>query len=171
MLNTDRRGFTLVEVMVAIAVLISGLVGALVLISYSFFVFRDADNAFVASHLAEEAIEVVVGIRNTNWAQGGDELWDDGILPETTTGTVNYNESEQIGQQDPCMQYDGTYYIHPSSPASCDTPFRRHVEITAGSEVLNGETADYIDVLAVVEWTQGGRTPRVEVSHRLYNWR
>lgn len=168
---TDSKGLTLVEVMVAVGVLLSALVGVLVLIAYSFFVFRDADNSLIASHLAEEAIEVVIGIRNTNWAQGGDEVWDDGI-PTTDSGTVNYNDSEDVQTgRDACLQYNGTYYVHPVSSTSCNTPFRRYLVISYDSETINGETATYMDILAVVEWTQGNRTPRVETSHRLYNWR
>lgn len=167
----NNNGLTLVEVMVAVGVLLSGLVGVLVLIAYSFFVYRDADNALIASHLAEEAVEVVVGIRNTNWAQGGDELWDDGI-PATMTGTVNYNDAEEVQtDRDPCLQYNGTHYVHPSSPSSCNTPFSRYLEISYNTETLNGETATYMEILAVVVWTQGQRSPRFETSHRLYNWR
>lgn len=167
----NQKAFTLIEVMVAVGVMLSGLVGVLILVAYSFFAYRDADNALIASHLAEEAVEVVVGIRNTNWVQGGDDVWDVGI-PTTTSGTVNYNDSESVQtDRDTCLRYDGNYYLHPADPSTCNTPFRRYLEISYNTETINGKDTTYMDVLAVVEWTQGQRTPETRVSHRLYNWR
>lgn len=77
-------GFTLVEVMVAVAVLSVGLIGAANLITYNISNSAKAINKTIAMNLAQEGIELVRNIRDTNWLQGkfdnsGANSWDWGI--------------------------------------------------------------------------------------------
>ncbi|MCK4520858.1 prepilin-type N-terminal cleavage/methylation domain-containing protein [Candidatus Parcubacteria bacterium] len=71
------EGFSLLEVLVAITVLIVGLVGAIGLIVYNVSISRASPEKIIAVNLAQEGIEVVRNIRDSNWLAG--VVWDQDI--------------------------------------------------------------------------------------------
>lgn len=164
-----KKGFTFIETLVAIAVILTGLVGALVLVENSTRSIRVADDRMVAAHLAQEAVEVVVNIRDTNWLM--DQGWRTN-LPATTQGIVDYNSTditETADSNNYCISLIGGLYAHGTPP--CNTPFSRHVEVIERSESINGAPVDYIEVRTVVEWQDAGTTRSVTAVHHLYDWR
>src|SRR3989338_8054755 len=66
--NAHTTGFTLIESIVAISVLTLAVAGPLTLAAHSLKASRDARAEFIATHLAEEALEVVHNIRTNNSA-------------------------------------------------------------------------------------------------------
>ena len=128
-----------------------------------------ANNRVIAAHLAQEALEVVVAIRDTNWLLG--ENWRENI-PSTTQGVVDYSSDTVAIVADPasyCLSLASGVYVHQSPP--CDTIFRRHLEINDASELIEGEPVGYIEVKAIVEWTQGGVERSITAVDHLYDWK
>jgi hypothetical protein len=65
-LSSKRSGFTLVETLVATAVLMAAIVGSVALITRGLFDFQFSKNKLIATNLAQEGIELVRVIRGNN---------------------------------------------------------------------------------------------------------
>src|SRR3989344_539699 len=66
-LNTNERGMTLVEALVAILILVFGIVPSLAIVFTGNAFSYSIRNNLVASNLAQEGIEVVRAMRDANW--------------------------------------------------------------------------------------------------------
>lgn len=73
-LLTRQRGFSLIEAMVAISVLVLALTGTMTVASRSLFSSDVARDQIVAFYLAQEAVEFVRNIRDNNALAGTDWL-------------------------------------------------------------------------------------------------
>ncbi|MBU4338645.1 prepilin-type N-terminal cleavage/methylation domain-containing protein, partial [Patescibacteria group bacterium] len=60
-------GFTLIEVMAAVAVLSIGLIGGLTVITKNLSIISGGEDRIIAANLAAEGIELVRNVRDTNW--------------------------------------------------------------------------------------------------------
>jgi len=78
-------GFTLIEVVVAIFVLIVGVVGVFTAIQNITFSSQINSSKLTAAYLAQEGIELVRNKRDSNWLAG--ETWDSD-LPSGTKGNI-----------------------------------------------------------------------------------
>lgn len=81
--TSPLRGFTIIEVMMAVTVLSVGIMGVVSAINYNISVASNAVNRTIAANLAQEGIELVRNIRDTNWITPGN-AWDDGGEWETS---------------------------------------------------------------------------------------
>lgn len=69
--NTKRnRGFSMIEVIVAIFVFAVGITAVMSLISKEIFLLRSVDDRLTAIYLAQEGIEIIRNIRDENWING-----------------------------------------------------------------------------------------------------
>lgn len=157
-----RRGFTLVETLVAIAILLIAVVGPISLIGDALHKLYYAKDQMIAINLAQEGIEVVRQKRDSNMLDGV-VAWDAGIsvgnytisshaqtittTTETTPQTVNINT-------------DG-FYTQSSGTA---TQFKRIVAI---AEVVNDRENK---VTSTVTWMTGGQAGTITVTEYLFKW-
>jgi len=77
-----QKGFTLIEVMIAIFVTIVGVVGIYGLVPHIFGVVAINNDRFIASQLAKEGIEIVRNIRDVNYLESIDDWtipWNKGL--------------------------------------------------------------------------------------------
>ena len=174
------RGFTLIEAIVAIGVISVGFVGALVLLSKSASQVNLLKNRVIAAHLAEEGVEVVYNIRDTNWLNPANPGWRNG-LDDTANGIVNYDSLSVTVNSDQnswCLNWDGAHYKHATGPSYiCSTTFKRHIEIQTKDDVDlidpdTGQKLKYMEVKSVVTWQEKGQThPPIVVIDNLYGWK
>ena len=82
----NKKGQTLLELIVALSILIVALVATIVLIVSSINAGKQDRNKLIATSLAREGIETVRNIRDSNWLDPAVVDWDDGLL----TGANNY---------------------------------------------------------------------------------
>jgi len=174
MSSHSERGFTLVETLVAITVLLIAIVAPLSIVANSINATYAARDQMTAVYLASEAIEIIRQKRDTNVMQGGTASWDDGFgtgecdLGSTNAcsvsildmGNGNLLSSPEIrkctGGFGNCSDYkirqnnDGLYGGAEDS-ASWDNPtqFTRTVETQ--------KIGDSYIVTVTVEWTKGSR--------------
>jgi type II secretory pathway pseudopilin PulG len=99
----STKGSALMEVLVSIFIISSGLVAAGALVSMSIRANNLNANSIVARHLALEGIEAVRNIRDTNWLIWGNskhrECWN--FWPDTNEdGLIDEND-------DPCLAING----------------------------------------------------------------
>lgn len=81
----SSKGFTLVEVLVSVAIFTVGVVGSVSLIGYNISAISRSVNRLIASNLAQDGFELVRGVRDTNWLQG--KKSDNLGVPDTASWT------------------------------------------------------------------------------------
>ncbi len=176
-----RAGFTLIETLVAITILVVAVSTPLTLAAQSLFAAYYAKDQVIASHLAQEAIETVRQKRDHNLMQILDDVSGANWLKDTQlegvavgieklvkvdiediTNTV-FETTSSIDNS--VLQYNGFLYIHDSSisPAK-DSKFKRLVRLEKISQ-------DEIEVTVEVKWQTGTFSPRTfTIKENLYNW-
>lgn len=171
-ITTSSKGFTLVEVVVAVFVVSLGVLGVFSLIqnvaaSTSISVFR-----FTATYLTQEGIEIVRNIRDSNWLGQRTNpaiKWDDAI-PDGSW-QADY-ETQSLAQP-----YNGAYLNVGSSgfygySMGSPSKFRRKITIQKLDIKPTGGDGEYdvIKVLVETFWDERGRTHKVQAQEDLYNW-
>ena len=156
------KGFSLIEIITAVAILAVGISGSVALISRTISATSFVRNQFIAWQLAQEGMEVVHNIRNTNWVEN--VSWEDGL--NQGSYCVDYN-SMSLGSlcaagEGRRMFIQGNRYVHNSGAIITD--FFRHVEIINATDT---DVVAYKQVISEVVW--GNNTIRAE--ERLYDLR
>ena len=158
-LNIQNKGFTLVETLVALAVISTALMGVSSLIIANIFNARTVQHNLVAGNLAQEGLEVVRAIRDNDWLAGntfGDAL-SDGLY------RVQWNDlSLRPIDINPELRLDKTVGVY-SYDSGDPTVYKRTIVIEQISSVE-------IKILAIVEWENRGRPGRLEVESHLFDW-
>ena len=184
-----KGGFSILEVMSAIFILSVGMGGALSLMNQTLSAASVVKQRVTASYLAQEGIEIVRNIRDTNWLQSrGDPSkspWDDGLddgscssptpcqlevdYKTTTFFDTTYFE-KCIDSGSNCKSYttgtflnidtDGFYGYEVSD---AQTKFKRKITI-------DKPQADKIEVTVEVIWEERGRAHSFIVLERITNW-
>jgi len=178
-----KEGFTLLETLVAITILIMALLGPLQLASRSVSSVTVSQNRIVAFYLAQEGVEVVRNIRDYNFM--GDTFWlqylDNCLGLECYIDIPTYYSAvsdplsvisdavSSCGAQCPLIKYDGLmtgyYYNYVSGK---NTIFRRSIKITS---VSTGAADDEARVEVKVFWKEKNKTRKVELQESLFNWK
>lgn len=169
----SRAGFTFVEMLVAISVLLLAIVGPLFLASQGLRAARIARDQINANYLAQEAVEFVRYKRDNN-ALAGTSPWLSGIDSCTEGCAVDvYQELLQSCSEDGCVVWfhegTGKYGIADEVSASDEgdwvqTKFTRTVTVT---EIESGREAK---VTAAISWRDGAITRRYTLAETLLNW-
>jgi len=171
----NKKAFTLVETLIAIAILVTTIVAPLTIAANSLFQARYSRDQVVATYLAQEAIEMIRYIRDRNMmkALGSPQAdWlefiprDKWFSPDWTTAQKgnlqlcpNVNDPESC----PYLSYNGAYSLNPTAASS---HFKRAVKIS-----VDPNFPDEIVVESRVFWTSGVSGERsIGVRTHLYNW-
>ena len=103
--HAEHAGFTLIETLFAVLIFSSALIALMTIAGRGISATSDAEQSTTASYLAQEGIEVVRNIRDTNYGNNVTP-WDSGFSTCTQTA--------------PCMvNYDRTGIIIPPILATC----------------------------------------------------
>lgn len=174
-----RRGFTLVETMVAITVLTISIVGPFTIASSSYQAAAAARDQLTANYLAQEAIEYIRSIRDANYLavypnHSSSSAWLTGLSACMTGKPCTVDPT---GNAIPTVCNDGTcastpmnlsstnlYNQGPVSASNVPTPFTRAVRVT------NALSPDEADITVVVTWSTAHRTYTATVTDHLFNW-
>ena len=167
---TMKSGFTLMEAIVAIFVITTGIVGVLSLVTQTISSATISKDKLIAAYLAQEGIEIVRNIRDTNWLQG--LSWDNGL--GAGEYEVDYNAvltfCPSICDYDHNLRFlkiDGGFYNYDSGN---NTSFKR--KITISEEVYPPGSGYYDKMIVRVEvlWEEKGKPHSVSAQENLYNW-
>ena len=170
------KGFSLLEVIIAISILGTGILSTVALINRTISVGSVVKNQLIASNLAQEGMEVIHNIRHTNWieeASDGVTPWDDGLVDGNSCVEFN-STSTALMSPGTCGNADieerrlyilnvagNVNYTHTTTATT--TIFYRHITITSGLD--NGEP--YKLVRSTVLWDGGS----INAEGRIYNWK
>lgn len=192
-LESPRSGFTIIETLVAMAVLVLAVAAPLTLAERSLASVEAANSEITALYLAQEAMEFVRNLRDKN-TFGNKRSWLEGlnaciVSPGTTdmtnkkpcgvdpgTGTVtpclNLTRQCLLSQYagDNVLKNDPRYGIfgHSAGAGWKKTDFERWVSITVADERGGRKEAE---VAVTVKWKAGSLGERrVTVETTLLNW-
>lgn len=169
--KTEERmhGFTLIETLVAIVVIGIGFVGALTLITSTISFMSLGSSRLIASYLAQEGVEIVRNIRDSNWLEVPEPTWDQGLNYANEDFLADFNDSALISDNGTThLKIDSNGFYNYDS--GTETIFTRKITIDRDSncdELLNGGC---IKVAVVVNWQQKGKDYSVSAKEYLYNW-
>lgn len=163
-------GFTLLEMMMAVFVILVGILGAMALIQRVLFFGSLSQSRLAAAYLAQEGIEIIRNVRDTNWLE--DNPWDEGLTVCGGVGFIaDYNHSYGPTQIDPSFPcYSGQYLNIASTTgfygytSGAQTKFQRKIRI-------NSLSPDELNVLVEISWTEKEVHYSFSVQENLYNWR
>ena len=153
-----NKGFTLLEVILAIFVIMVGIAGTLGLIQQGISYTQLSSSRLTANYLAQEGIEIVRNIRDANWLKMS--TWSDGIPSgdwEADYKTQNLTRSYAGTPLN--IDSNGFYSYFSGSP----TKFKRKITVAKDTDILK--------ISVQVEWQERGRNNQVTVQENLYNWR
>ncbi len=163
-----NRGFSLIETIIALSILIVGILAGLTLTQRSVQTSKINEDVVIAVNLAREGIELVRAIRDSR-NLGFSTLVDGDYIVDTD---ANFNISTQADSSDVklcnnCRLYfmNGKY-VH--NQAGSPTIFRRMVNISSGSNLSCGGVCEKI--VTVYVFREGSPNPYKLVVH-LTNWR
>jgi len=163
--NKDEKGFALIEVMVAIFVITIGIIGAVNLVNYSISSVIIGKSQVIAANLAQEGVEIVRNIRDSNWVEDVD--WDNGLINgpvDCSSGClVQYDSTELISFVDEPLKFYNGFYQYAGLDEDKTRFYRKITIIDIG--------IDEIKVVSEVTWEERGRSYAVPAEDRLYDWR
>jgi prepilin-type N-terminal cleavage/methylation domain-containing protein len=170
-LAADPRGFTLVETLVAIAIIMIAIVGPYYSVQQAITASAIARDQLIASSLAQEGAEYVYYVRDSNflagtsWLSGLDNCRTSSPYNHTYGCTVDPSQSAVAGcSSSGCpvlkLNTSDVYTYSGSYPA---TKFKRTVKIQT-------VTSTEVRVTVEVTWSTEHHSYTVDVVENLYNW-
>ena len=188
---TNRRGFSLVEVLVAISLLLIALVGPMTYLTRTSQNTEVANQRVIATFLAQEGIELVHKMRddailvgfpaeqNTRWNNFISQLNSGGCFTTTgcsieisNTGSNGTTTVAACSGNEPCRLYrrenigtNRTWYTYTSAGNDL-TPYTRTIRVQSASESVRE-----LYVTSEVTWRTSTflRTNRVESTTSVFN--
>ncbi len=160
------RGFTLLETLVAVAVLLMALLGPFSIAQQALKNAYYARDQVTAFYLAQEGVEFVRAIRDQNYLSGAE--WLTGI--DACSGVpciVDFpNFTYTVCPQGVCppvkVSQIGGLYNHVTGT---DSPFTRSVILTPSAS-----NPDQMVVSVTVSWRSSGVSRVFTIEERLFNW-
>ena len=150
------KSFTLIETITAIFILTTGILATFSLISYLISISSISSQKLIAAYLAQEGIEIVRNIRDTNLVNG--KNWDFGLNNGDWQADYNDNALSQYTGAFLNLETTGFY----GYDFGARTPFRRKINLQKGEDTLN--------ILVEVSWQERGRSHSLTAQAKLYNW-
>jgi prepilin-type N-terminal cleavage/methylation domain-containing protein len=167
------RGFTLIETMVAVLLLSSAIAGPLTIASKGLSAALIARDQMIAFYLAQDAVEYVRFVRDSNRLNGDPWLTSlsactgtDGCTLDPSAGTV----AACSGACDLIKKYDdGSSHVYFSYTLGNITPqqFRRTVTLAAPQ---SGGTTEEVLTVSVAWRAQSGVTRTISVRENILDW-
>ncbi len=166
-LKKSNRGFSLLDVIFATGIIVIGLFAVISLLQYMVFVGRLNTDKFVATNLAQEGIEVVRAIRDSNWAAG--RSWNDGFPPSQAECQVQYDSASLASYTGEYLKISPAGYYNYTSGSN--SKFKRRIIITPNIDTSTPALGNNVGVVSEVTWLAFYGQASVVVEDRLYNWK
>ena len=162
-----NKGFTLLETLVAVAILLMALLGPFSIAQQSLRSAYYARDQVTAYYLAQEGVEFVRAMRDQNYLAGSDWLTGIGAVCTDVACTVDYpNFTYAACPQGVCpplkVSSSGGLFNHTSGT---DSQFTRQVKLTT-----SGTNPSIVIVSVTISWKSSGVSRVFTLQERLFNW-
>jgi type II secretory pathway pseudopilin PulG len=151
-----NKSFTLIETITAIFILTTGILALSSLISYFISASSISSQRLVAAYLAQEGIEIVRNLRDTNLLSGRN--WDYGL--NNGNWQADYDDNALSSYTGSFLNLETTGFYGYGSGAQ--TNFKRRINLQKSGDVLK--------ILVEVSWQERGRSHSLTAQANLYNW-
>lgn len=192
-----NRGFTLLELLFAIAILSVGVFAIFNLIIVSLATTPSSTNYLIAANLAQEGLELVRNIRDSAWvyyetADNDGDGSPDGWVAQDYTSAQYLDKYSCLTLDKQCrvdyqteglLDEDSSAYlnVNPSTGVYSyatgggfqPSLFKRWVELTRGAGLCTelSDPSDCLRVIVGVSWQEKGKDKEVRAEGYLYDWR
>lgn len=166
-----KQGFTLIETLIALTVLIMIITGPLSLATKSISASIFSQDQITASYLAQEAVEYIINIRDNNSLQDNDWLYglDQCLGASGCYVDARNNNIVSCGSVCPKIKYDesgGFYYNYQTGQ---DTIFTRTVKI---SKINIQGNEDEARIEVIISWLEKfGGQKSFTLQEDIFNWK
>ncbi len=167
--DKKQNGFTILETIIAFFIITIGMVGVLTLVVQNVQVQYINKNVLIASHLAQEGLELVRNVRDNNWLTPGhgwtQDIVGDGTYTIDYRGRMNINNTaNDINDAGAKLYIDSNgFYSHEATAEA--TNFYRLITVVDNSG--NG----YLDVECKIRWLEKAQNYDYTAKTLLYDWR
>lgn len=190
--DPSYTGFTLLETIVALSIILAAVIGPVTLITRGILNFGFSENKLVALNLAQEGLELMREIRENNIIcdqLNGPASWDwfrdpsgggiinSGDFEVDTTQTVTIScGASSVTTPRMSLFTDSKFYLDPvngvySYSGAPNTVFTRKITIDKPPADVAIPANDQRDVISVVSWTERSIDRNITLRERMYNWR
>ncbi len=178
--NTTSGGFTLIETLIALSIFTTSLLGLMVVSSQGISGTNYARNQLMASYLAEEGIEYVRAIRDSEYvADPAIDFEQIFSVTHPLGNCANKNCGIAFSGGQPktkkCLNNvcemlyrDSQGYYNYTAPGN--TGFARTIRIDLPSPGNNQLGADEVRLTSTVTWQEGLSTKSVSLTENLFGW-
>lgn len=168
-----QRGQSLIETIIALTVIITGMFGAISLVVYSLRAVGTSQNRMLALYLSWEAIEVAQSMRDSNYLAGN----------PFDAGLDGGGDTTAIASFDPASGWSFDFAPNVFADASTQLYlqgglYRQSSVVLPGIAsafkrlvILEQTTPDELRVVSTVQWSERGETRQVRAERIFYNWR
>ncbi len=174
-MTKHNNGFTLIEVVAAVSLVTIGSLGVFSLIERALINSTSSLYRLTAIYLAQEGIEIVKNIRDSNWIIGLG-AWDDsincGILPcEYEADHTNISFLDVYFEPGNFLNIEtdpvlGKKFFQYSSDGM-ETRFKRKITVSNCFPVSSA----CLNVSVLVSWHAKGKSNQIIIQENLYNYR
>ena len=163
----QKKGFTLIEVTVSVVILVVGIIGIYTAFSRIVILTSGISNRLVAAYLAQEGIEIVRNIRDTNWVEEA-ASWNEGLTTCSGGCEADY-KTGTLDEDTPLRSYNGGDYLNIDSnnfysySVGDQAKYKRKITI----EVIDINT---LKVTVWVGWEEKGKSYDFEAEEYIYDY-
>jgi len=167
LLKTKRNlapGFTLIETLVAITILISAVAGPMVLVQKSLSSANLSKDQVTSFYLAGEAIEYIRNKRDENtlsgvsWTNGISQCIDKKCAVDAVNDTIT-----QCSNDCPNLQFDQINGFYGYNSEWSESEFNRFIEIKNINE-------DELSISVTISWKSGSFMRSFSIKENLFSW-
>ncbi len=170
-----NKGFTLLEVIIAIFIISVGVGGVAKIMPSLIAGTSVSQSRLVVAYLAQEGVEIVRNIRDTNWLEdhnrGDSTPWDEGFFSPVNCANGCEIDYTGLTLEDPLfavysgrkLKIDPNGFYKYNCPGCPDAKFDRKITITP-------DGSDILIIKIDISWQDRGKFYNFPVQEKLYKW-
>lgn len=170
-MKLNNKGFTIIETLVAIAILMIAIAGPLAASQKSLMASLNAKNQIIGSFLAQDAMEYLKNKRDSyvQTSSFGNWLSTYSVCTSSSPCSVDTYTDSFNSCTSPCAIYDrGDRYTPSSTGGSKKTIFNRKFYIDTSSSATSNSSKE-VKVVVVVDWQDSNIASDVKLENQFYN--